>query len=573
MNAKKLVSLRTEGGRPDNSPTRSGPTGPAWGRRLLGLSATTGLLALGLSALGQWPGDARSAGLQYIVPDRACSFNAVGNYVTDGFVNLKEAANPADLGNWEPYTGVVGDSTFLVGFNTYANDGTFANQDFVVAKQPVFGGPPRLDYQFSDDHGHPFKGQINLSRVNGNPERVAGDKRPGANTFITDAEVSIGQLPPFEVVRRWANNNIYQGDNRYAAQQLFTLDPWLDQQPVADAWDYVYGPVRSTAVPFGAPQCSRTGGRCDFLDNGNIVVMIDDLTGIVNPGVESTVFAIIEPNGKIVKGPTLVDPRNIWDNMCAFQGGFCIRVYDSIYFFDDWGNLISSNDLAVANADLITTWGFANGPYFGYYIDRGDSGRVASDIHSRYVYFADGVNAYNASGTYLNPCMMAIWNGQTGKFIANAMVSSDYNPAYTDVDRTAVAADANDDVCVVYDGIADYNVPNYGYLQAIARVLHFDGRKVQPLTPSFLAFVNSDNRDTVRKYGVQGFFTDTPTVTMTTEAICISAKGWINSTNNPAGGPDTFSLGGSLPFNWGAPQSNTGLTDFYTVIGMPASGH
>ncbi len=130
------------------------------------LSATISLLALCLSAFGQRPvpGDARAVGLKYIVPDMACWFNAVGNFVTNGFVNLAEAANPADLGNWEPYTGVVGDSTFLIGFNTYANDGTFANQNFVVAKQPAIGGPAKLDYEFRNDSGNPFGGQINLSR-------------------------------------------------------------------------------------------------------------------------------------------------------------------------------------------------------------------------------------------------------------------------------------------------------------------------------------------------------------------------------------------------------------------------
>jgi hypothetical protein len=513
-----------------------------------------GLLALSSSAFGQRPipGDARSVGLHYIVPDVACWFDAVGNFVTNGFVKLDEAAVPAEPGNWEPYTGVVGDSAFLIGFNTYANDGTFAHQSFVVAKQPDTGGPARLDYEFWDDSGNPVGGLINLSRQNGNPQRVAGDKRPGATTFITQAEVSIGQLPEFQLVPRWGNNNIYQGINRYAAEQIFTLDPLsLGQTPVANAWDYVYGPfVGSMGSGNGAPQCTRTGGRCDFLDNGNIVVMLDDKTCISSPASEVTTFAIIEPNGNIVKGPTLVDPRDMWDNMCAFKGGFCIRVYDAIYFYDSDGNLKHVNNLAVANANLETAWGLAG---LSYYTDRGDTTRVASDIRSRYVYMAGGVAI---PGSYANRCMMAVWDAWTGAFVTNALVSSDLDPSRLLLDRTALAVSAENDICVVYAGIADTTV--LYNRQAIARVLNFNGQRVTPRTPSFFAFVNSDNRNTVKAAGgtPQGFLTFTPNVSMTTKAICIAAKGWINSINNPAGGPDTAFLGGN--------------TTVYTVISRPA---
>ncbi len=390
---------------------------------------------------------------------------------------------------------------------------------------------------------------------------MAGDKRSGATTFITQAEVSIGQLPDFQLVNRWANNNIYQGVNRYAAEQIFTLNPLsLAQTPVANAWDYVYGPfVGVMGLGNNAPQCTRTGGRCDFLDNGNIVVMIADRTCILSPGEVAT-FAIIEPNGNIVKGPTLVDPRNIWDNMCAFKGGFCIRVVDAIYFYDNDGNLKHVNNLAVANANLDTIFGSTGA---SYYMDRGDFTRVASDIRSRYVYLAGGVTI---PGSAANPCMMAIWDGGTGAFVLNAMVSSDLDPEFLYVDRTALAVNAENDVCVVYDGIADTTAPYNP--QAIARVLNFNGHRVTPRTPSFFAFVNSDNRKTVKAAGgtPQGFLTITPNVSMTSKAICIAAKGWINSINNPAGGPDTLNLYNGV----------TGFTTVYTVISrpaLPALGH
>ncbi|HLX69374.1 MAG TPA: hypothetical protein VKV04_07085, partial [Verrucomicrobiae bacterium] len=279
------------------------------GRSFKSFAALTSILmVLCCTGLAQnVPGDARSAGLYYLVPDVALWFNTNG-FVTNGFINVPQQASPADLGNWEPYQGLVGDSTFLIGINTYANDGTLANQNYAVAKQPGAGGPAQVSYEFYDDTSHPFPGIINLSRQNGNPERVAGDKRIGATTFITEAEVSIGQITGFMSNNRWTNSDIYAGNNRYAAEQLFTLDTnTLAQTPVAKAWDYVYGNfVGAMGANNNAPQCSRTGGRPDFLDNGNIVVMIDDKTSISSPVGEVTTFAIIRPDGTVVKGPTLV---------------------------------------------------------------------------------------------------------------------------------------------------------------------------------------------------------------------------------------------------------------------------
>ena len=245
--------------------------------RVFRLSVTASLLAFGFSALGQIvPGDARLAGMYYIVPDVACWFSAAGNYVTNGYINtaIGQAASPADLGNWEPYTSVMGDTTFLVEFNTYANDLTLANQNWCVAQQPASGAPAKISYAFYDDSGAPAKGQINLSRQNGNPGRVAGDKRIGGAKYITECEVSIGQVAGFQSTARWNNAIMYVGNNRYAGEQLFNLNPnTLATTPVTNAWDYVYGPLPPT--PFGAnadtTQNSRTGGRPEFLDNGNIM--------------------------------------------------------------------------------------------------------------------------------------------------------------------------------------------------------------------------------------------------------------------------------------------------------------
>jgi hypothetical protein len=511
-------------------------------RGLFSVSLTAGVLAFAATAWAQHlPGDARSAGLRYLVPDMACWWDTStpSGYVTNGFIDAANVAAPLD--NWEPYAAAVGQSTFLIEFNTYANDGSLLYQNHVVALQPAAGGTPNLIYAFDADGAGPFQGQMDLSRQDGNPGRVAGDKRTGGTNYIVQCESSLGQLPGF-LSNRWSSNNIYSATDRYATEQVFTVFTNALATPVTLAWDYVYGPHSGNLGPDnGAPACSQTGGRPEFLDDGNIVVCIDDLTRILDPlHGEVATFSIITPSGAIVTGPTEADPRPVWDNLCAFQGGFCLRVQDSIYFYNDLGALIRSNNVATANTNLQAArphgWGFTG----GYDTNLGNTNTVGADILTPYVFMAGAVVVGGSGVNQSNACMMAIWNGQTGNFITNVMVSSDLDPAYLSVDQTAVAVNASAQICVAYDG-----QPNQfgGYdNQIVARLLQFDGQTVSYLTPSFFAFINSDNAATVASNSIPiGFTTLYPSVAMTPEAVCIAGAGSINSTNNPysPGQPDS----------------------------------
>ena len=86
--------------------------------------------------------------------------------------------------------------------------------------------------------------------------------------------------------------------------------------------------------------------------------------------------------------------------------------------------------------------------------------------------------------------------------------------------------------------------------QVAARVMAFDGTNITSLTHSFFPFVNYESGPT----NILGLKTFGPNVSMTTRQICIAAKGSINSTNNPAGGPDS-----------------SAETTLYTVINHPAA--
>jgi hypothetical protein len=463
------------------------------------------------------PGGAASVSLTQVVPDVACWYDSVANTVTNGFIKLGNQTFGATLGNWEPYSSSLGDSTFLIEFNTFANDGSGLNQNNAVAKQPASGGAAKVGYCYYGDNGLPFKGALNLSRQNGNPGRVAGDLRYGANKFITEAEVSIGQLPEFQTVARWGNNDIYQGVNRYCAEQIFRLDPiTLTQTPVTNAWDYVYGNyVGVMGAGADVPQVGRTGGRPNFLDNGNIVVMIDDKSAITFPAPpnEVTTFAIIQPNGTIVKGPTFVKATGIFDNMCAVKGGFVIRATDSLCFYNNSGTLMYSNTVIESSGMSFTD---GNG--------RGDSMRIAGDIRSYYVYGAGAIGTGKEQG-------VAAWDSRTGQFVASAIVT-DGDPAAQTVDRSGLAVDALDRVCVACAYKPD---PNYGF-QVAARVAQFDGTKFNWLTHMFFPFVNHDEDPA----NVRGYITSNPYVAMNTRQICIAAKGTINSTNGVTAGPDSL---------------------------------
>src|SRR6185369_16827178 len=218
-----------------------------------------------------------------------------------------------------------------------------------------------------------------------------------------------------------------------------------------------------------------TGGTVACLGDGNFVVVSDDRTGYLDPNGtppdnELTSFSIITPTGTVVKSTTLVDLQDIWDNVCAYRGGFAIRVHNLMYFYDNSGNLQGS-------VDVIATSGLAFDSSAGP--GRGDGTRIASDIRSEYVYLAGNAGAKT-------PVNVAIWDARTRNFVASAQVS-DTDPATHSVDRVNLAVDALDRICVAY---VIRPTTDFTQNQIAARVLKFDGTNVTYLTHSFFPFVN-----------------------------------------------------------------------------------
>jgi len=447
----------------------------------------------------------------------------------------------ANLDNWEPYISVLGDSTFLIEANTFAEDPVDpAKQRFGVTFQPAGGGAHREGEAFYSDEGLPFRGPINASRQNGNPGRVAGDKRPGAVNLITGGEASPHLVAEFRLDDRWDLGLDRGVDGRYCTVQTFSLNPsTLAQTPLSHAFDAVNGRFTSGTV---GGQIGRFGGEVACLDNGNFVVVADDRSSLTAPGTTATAV-IVEPDGTIVKDTFVIGAGELWSNVAAHQGGFCVRLSGVMKFYDNDGNFLGEDDTAEATLKDDTgavTFSFDRG--------RGDGTRIASHINSPYVFLA-GRN--NEASQHVR---VAVWDSRNRALVTSTNVSEltpekgggdsrDFQPTW---DRVGVAVDALNRIAVAYE-FKDGDILN---LQTAARVLAFDGAGFRYLTPSFFTFANYG---TATSGAGQAIRTTRPAVAMTTREICIAAKGEINSTNNVAEGPDTLAQ-----------------TTFYTVFSHPA---
>lgn len=450
------------------------------------------------------PGSAESAGLTRIVPDRV----------------LFDTDTP-NFNNWEPTAGVIGTSLFVVEANTFSDDGTFSTQRYGLAFQPVGGGTPTLGDAFFTDAGAPFRGQINLSRQDGNPGRVAGDRRPGAVNLVAGGEASPHGVAGFNSDNRWNLGYDRLDNGRYGTIQMSSVNPaTLAQTPLSRALDSANGRLTSGEAP--GPQISRFGGDIAVLDNGNIVSVVEDRSNVLHPGT-AAVATIFAPDGTVVKDSFLVAPGDLWSNAASFRGGFCVRVAGVLYFFDNAGNATGSTPQGTSGGN------FDPG--------RGDGTRLAAHIHSPYVFLA-GRGREGATA----PIRIAAWDARDRSFVALAEVSE---PGLLDAasDRVNLAVDALNRVTVAYETKVR---AEQQLNQTLVRVLAFNAaaRRFDPLTPSFFAFVN---------FGDDGFRTIRPSIAMTTRQILIAAKGEINKANNVAAGPD------SLP-----------QTTFYTVLAHPA---
>jgi hypothetical protein len=368
---------------------------------------------------------------------------------------------------------------------------------------------------FYDDAGNRYTNNIS-SRNNGNPGRVQGDRRYDGVNFATGGEANPQAYGGFfnSDGRFDVTNALYGQDTtmRCGLVQAFSLNlSTFAQTPLCKAFDgNAFGhPDFLSRTDASNQQRGRFGGGLAALDNGNFAAVINDRSPFFPGGNEGneTLALVFTPNGTVVKSSFLVAPVEAWTDPCGFKGGFCVRAGPQLYFHDNAGNLITNVDHNAVSGQVLDT-------------GRGDGTKIAGDIRAPYVYFASGG-------------WLTVWNGTNGAFITKYETRNELDPTVGTVNRTDVACDSLGNVCVAWDGKPDSTV--FVNNQIIARVFHFDGATVTPLTGTFFPFISHDGNTN----NILGYKQENSNLDMTTRYICIAAKGLINSTNNVASGPDS----------------------------------
>lgn len=449
--------------------------------------------------------DADSVGLKRIVPDKV--------------IFKGEADN---LDNWEPYTSVLGNSTFLIEANTFASDDP-ANQNYALAFQPVAGGEAKFGSVFHADDGTPFKSTVNKSRQNGNPGRVAGDKRPGAVNFIAGGEASPHAFAALNTGGRLNLGFDRLENGRYATVQTYSLDAALTQTPLSKVIDSANGRLTSGVAP--DPQISRFGGELAGLDNGNFVSVVEDKTKLRNAGGDAAVATILAPDGSVVVDTFKVADGSIWSNVAAYKGGFAVRVGGVIRFIDNNGVEKGTADQGLATGSNLDR-------------GRGDGTRLAGHINSPYVALA-GVSSAVVDGATVKSVRVAVFDSRDFSLVAEGEVSPAESGA---ADRTTVAMDALGRIAVAYE----IKPPGWEQNQIAVRVLAVDGanKKLTSLTAPFFPFIN---------HHPAAISVIRPNISMTTKQILVTGKGNVNLANQPDNGPDS-----------------PGRTALYVVLDHPA---
>lgn len=496
------------------------------------------------------PGDIASVGLTRIVDDTTAG-NIGAHYGMDAYGE-----------NWEPYISVLGNSAFLFESNTYAESSLgvpdATRMRYAVAFQPVAGGAHAPGEVFFGDDGNPYRGPIS-SRQEGNPGRVAGDKRPGARYFITGGEARphyypaiFGTMPP---------GPSYASYSRYGTVQLYSLDPAsLSQTMSTEAFDVLQGVL---GTPYDLEEPSRFGGELAVLSNGNFLAVVEDKSQLVGSYIYTPTATIVKPDGTIVKPAFSVGPpvaSRIWSNVAAYKGGFAVRLGQTwdgipvIRFYDNDGNYQGQaiqNDPNFKDSRANT---------LQFRVERGDYVRIASHINSEYVFVA-GQTTGGWYGTDERAVVsVAVWDTHTKAYVAQANVTElipehggvgtdteDFAPNWDpNTPRVNLAVDALNRVCVAFQRGTEANQ----LAHVAARVLAFDSSTgtFTHLTHSFWVFINFCP-DFSNCWGITS---RNPSVAMTTNQICIGAKGDINLDNQPDQG-----------------RTSPWLVNLYTVISHP----
>lgn len=442
-----------------------------------------------ITGFAQVPADYSAAGVKVLVAD-TWLFNA-------GVDNA---------GNWEPYTSIFGDGTIAVCANTFADGTTSDSMNLKVAFVNPITGEIKDYWAFYTDAKTPYTGNLNEVRKDGNPGRVAADRRAGGVRYAVAMESTPYNYAEFNTDKRW--NKKFNYDDRLMAIQIFEKTA-NGPKPISNVIDPVYG-GGDIAGDQGAQQIRV--GDVTFLSNGNVLTIVEDRAMGIFPDGKAAMATIFNgETGAVIKKPWNVAgdeaTHESWSNAVAFKGGFAVKTNAIVNVYDNDGNL----KYYMNQADWTTVKDMG----------RGDGSRLASNINSNYVYFAGlsetadvVLTRFDAVGTTASGLItdIAVLKGLK-EIIVNEDQSTLAEPMK--FDRTNTAVDENDNVCVTYSA---KNTEASALDNVVARVFKSD---MTPGTPSFYAFKYHDTIDaTEEKYR-----SHEPAVSMDNNSIVIAADG------------------------------------------------
>lgn len=432
--------------------------------------------------------------------------------------------------NWAPDTAVVGTHTFLIGINTFAEPAENGGRQLSLALQPVDGREAEKTAAFYSDDGAPYNGRINASRQRRNPLQIAGDRRPGAGGYAVGIEASPHVFPAFQSNNRWNLGFHRPADGTYATVQMFSLNlPTRSLAPTSLAVDAVNG--RLTHGSPAVNSIGHFGGDLAILDNGNVVLVAQDRSGLreTSPVVTAVILA---RDGSVVRESWVVDPRDVSAGVSSYKGGFCIHALGRLYFHNNDGEQRGQ----IGQAELPETLRFD--------AKQDSSAQIASHVNRSLVFLAGTADLFNqqgerlkdASGQFRKSVQIAVFDTTTPKFLSRRMVSevsagnggSDAFDLSGTFGRIDLAADALGRTAAAFE-VKQQESENS---QTLIRVLAYDSTadKWSAITPSFFAFHHHECPE---------FRSLSPSISMTTQEILVAATGEINQTNNPSVGVNT----------------------------------
>ena len=236
---------------------------------------------------------------------------------------------------WEPFTDIFGDGTIAVIAGAFPDDMpgeanakvAFINMDGSIEEY----------WAFYTDAGDPYAGPFNEARKDGNPPRIACDRRPGGTAYVTGFESTPFLYDEFLTDGRWEKEFGYM-DRQLAAVQFFNKTP-AGPVPFSNVIDPVYG---SGTIAGDQTDQMRFGGDMRILSNGNILVIPEDRNNGVFGGRAAIATIFDGQTGAIVKDPFNAAgddaSHSIWSNVVAYNGGFAVRTEGIITLYDNDGN-------------------------------------------------------------------------------------------------------------------------------------------------------------------------------------------------------------------------------------------